>query len=254
MCLDWSTFLLELVNFLILIWILKRFLYAPVKAAVEARRQRVEAVLAEADTRRAEAEQMREDYQARREQWEQERAQARAALEQELAAERARGSEALRAELQAQRDKAEVLEQRRGREAERRNQEAALALAAEFASRLLGRLAGPELEARLVDMVIEDLPRLSDSHRATLSSLVSGVPAAARVHSAYPLAEQRRTALQAALSQAAGGELRCDFDLNPELLAGLRIDAGALVMRANLRDELRFFAEPVAEPIADTVA
>ena len=38
MGLDWSTFLLELVNFLILIWILKRFLYAPVKAAVEARR------------------------------------------------------------------------------------------------------------------------------------------------------------------------------------------------------------------------
>ena len=103
-------------------------------------------------------------------------------------------------------------------------------------------------------MVIEDLPRLSDGQRATLSSLVSGAPAVVQVRSAYPLAEQRRAALQAALSQAAGGELRCDFDLNPELLAGLRIDAGALVMRANLRDELRFFAEPVAEAIAGTVA
>jgi F-type H+-transporting ATPase subunit b len=246
MGLDWSTFLLELVNFLILIWILKRFLYAPVKAAVEARRQRVEAALTEADARRAEAEQMREDYQARRDAWEQERGQARVALEQELAAERARGSEALRAELQAQRDKAEILRQRSSREAERRDQEAALALAAEFASRLLGRLAGPELEARLVDMVIEDLPGLSESHRATLNSLVSAAPAIVRVCSAYPLAEQRRTALQVALSQAAGGELRCDFELNPELLAGLRIDAGALVMRANLRDELRFFAEAIA--------
>ena len=49
MGLDWSTFLLELFNFLILIWILKRFLYAPVKAAIEARRERVESVLAQAN-------------------------------------------------------------------------------------------------------------------------------------------------------------------------------------------------------------
>jgi F-type H+-transporting ATPase subunit b len=246
MGLDWSTFLLELVNFLILIWILKRFLYVPVKGAIEARRQRVEAVLAEAESRRAEAEQMREDFEARREQWEQERGQARAALAQELAAERARGLEALRAELQSQRDKAEVLEQRRGREAERRNQEAALAVAAQFAARLLGRLAGPELEARLVDMAIEDLPKLPDGQRETLRSTAATPTAAVRVQSAYPLTDRQRAAVQDAVRRAAGTELSCDFAQDPELIAGLRIDAGALVMRANLRDELRFFADTAA--------
>jgi F0F1-type ATP synthase delta subunit len=37
--------------------------------------------------------------------------------------------------------------------------------------------------------------------------------------------------------------VRCRFAEDPELIAGIRIDAGALVMRANLRDELRYFAE-----------
>jgi len=117
MGLDWSTFLLELVNFLILLWILKRFLYAPIKAAIEARRERVESALAEANARRAEAERMRQDYEARLDAWQQERARARVALDQELAAERARRIEALQTELRAQRDKAAILDERRGREA-----------------------------------------------------------------------------------------------------------------------------------------
>jgi len=244
MGLDWSTFLLELINFLILLWILKHFLYAPVKAAIEARQARVESVLEEANARRAEAEQLRRDDEARRATWEQERAQAHAALDQELAAERARRVDALQAELQGRRDKAAILDERRSREAERQSQEAALALAAGFGSRLLARLADPALEARLVDMVIADLPGLSEGHREALSASAGAEPVSVRVRSAYPLSDDQRAALKAALSQAAGREdLRTEFERDPGLIAGLQIDAGPLVMRANLRDELRLFAE-----------
>jgi F-type H+-transporting ATPase subunit b len=244
MGLDWSTFLLELINFLILLWILKRFLYAPVKGAIEARRKLVESVLADANARRDEAERMHQDYEAHRAAWEQERAETCAALDQELAAERARRIDVLQAELQDQRDKAAILDERRGREAERRNQEAALALAAGFGSRLLARLADPALEARLVEMVIEDLPSLSQGHREALAATAGTEPANVRVQSAFPLGDNQRAALEAALSQVAGrDDLRYDFDQAPDLIAGLRIDAGPLVMRANLRDELHFFAE-----------
>jgi len=41
----------------------------------------------------------------------------------------------------------------------------------------------------------------------------------------------------------AGRDLPCEPEQDPSLIAGLRIDAGPLVMRANLRDELRFFAQ-----------
>jgi F-type H+-transporting ATPase subunit b len=242
MGLDWSTFLLELINFLILIWILKHFLYAPVKAAIEARRERVESVLTEANARRTEAERMRQDCEACQQAWEQDRAQARAVLDQELAAERKRRLDEQQAELDGRRDRATILEERRVREAERRHQEAALALAVAFGSRLLARIANPALEARLVDMVIEDLPNLSEAHRKALTAAAERAPATVRVQSAYPLIDHQRAALEAALTTAAGRDLRFKVDQNPALLAGLRIDAGPLVMRANLRDELGFFA------------
>ena len=243
MGLDWSTFFLELVNFLILVWILKRFLYAPVKAAIEERQRRVEAVLAEAQATRAEARAAarrvrvpgpglgrgagpgprRPGAGARRE--------------------RTRRLDEIQAELQRQRDKAAILEERRAREAERRDQQKALALAAGFGSKLLARVADPSLEARLVEMVIEDLPHLSDAHRQALAAAAEDSNATVRVQSAYPLSDEQRAALESALSAAVGRTLRCELERDPELIAGLRIDAGPLVMRANLRDELRFFAE-----------
>jgi F-type H+-transporting ATPase subunit b len=243
MGLDWSTFLLELVNFLILIWILKRFLYAPVRAAIEERRKRVEGTLTEAEATRAQAEQMRADYEVRRRDWERERAQARAELDRELAAERTRRLEDLHAEVALQRDKAAILEERKRREAERLSQETALDLAAAFGSRLLTRVADPALEDRLIDMVLDDLSTLSEEHRAVLTAAAAEGLAGVRVQSAYALSEARRETLRSALAEAAGRPLPCAFAEDPALVAGLQIDAGPLVMRANLRDELRFFAE-----------
>ena len=40
MTLSWPTFILEIVNFLVLVWILKRFLYQPILQAIEERKAR----------------------------------------------------------------------------------------------------------------------------------------------------------------------------------------------------------------------
>ena len=48
MPIDWSTLLLQLVNFLVLAWLLQRLLFRPVRRVIEERRRVTEAVLAEA--------------------------------------------------------------------------------------------------------------------------------------------------------------------------------------------------------------
>jgi len=241
--LDWSTFVLELINFLILVWILKRFLYTPVKAAIEQRRQRVEAALAEADARRAEAEKMRADYESRQQGWERERAEAQAALKREIHVERARRLDEIEQEIARRSEKALVLEEGKRREAEQREQETALALAAGFSAKLLTRLADPALEARLVELALEDLPTLTDEQRHALAESLEDGQFVARVLSAFALNKEQRRSIENALSEAVGMPVHCDFAQEPALVAGVRIDTGPLVMRANLRDELRFFAE-----------
>jgi F-type H+-transporting ATPase subunit b len=243
MGLDWSTFLLEVINFLILVWILKRFLYAPVKAAIERRQRRVEAILADAESQRAEADRLRAEYESREQEWERERASARADFDQSLTVERTRRIQAIEQEIERQRQQADTLDARRQEEAERRTQERALELAATFAATLLSRIADPNLETRLLEMLSEDLESLDERQRGALAATVREDGPGVRVRSAYPLSDVHRSALESALSQAAGVPLKCDFGEDPELIAGLRIEADYLVLQANLREELRFFAE-----------
>ena len=56
MLIDWFTVGAQIVNFLILVWLLKRFLYKPILDAIDAREKRIAAELADADTKKAEAE------------------------------------------------------------------------------------------------------------------------------------------------------------------------------------------------------
>ena len=88
--LSWSTFVLEIINFLALVWILKRFLYKPVLDIIARRRSAIEKTQADAATLMAAAEQLQDQYGGRLTEWERERQEARATLARELDDERAR--------------------------------------------------------------------------------------------------------------------------------------------------------------------
>ena len=63
--LDWFTVAAQIGNFLLLLWLLKRFLYRPILDAMAARQQRIDAALTEAQTKAADAEALQRDYLAR---------------------------------------------------------------------------------------------------------------------------------------------------------------------------------------------
>ncbi|HEB78443.1 MAG TPA: hypothetical protein ENI90_07950 [Methylothermaceae bacterium] len=241
MGINWTTFVLEIVNFLVLVWLLKRFLYHPVKAMVERRRQEVEARLAEADQARREAEAMKQHYESRLAEWEAEKKKTWEALRQELEAERQRRLQSLHRELEEERRKTEAVWEQEKREWLRHAEEQALQLGAAFVARLLERLADDHLHHRLVALLLRDLEKLPEPEQARIRSSVTD---ASRIKgiSAYPLTDEEQQRLNQILSWILQSQIGFAFEVDPELLAGLRIDLGAYVIRANLRDELQFFA------------
>lgn len=241
--LNWSTFLLELVNFLVLVWILKRFLYKPVLDIIARRRAGIEATLAEADARQQAAQQLQAQYEGRLDEWEQERRQARDALDAELEQERAQRHTALQAELEQERAKTRITQARQQADTLRQFETAALAQAAGFATRLLEQTAGPELHARLVELVTGELEQLPPARISTLRNRIGAADSAAVVSSALPLTDAQRQGLARALAAVAGDATAARFEHLPELLAGVRIELGGWVLGANLQDELRAFAE-----------
>lgn len=235
--LDWTTFALEILNFLILVWILQRFLYRPVLTVIQRRRAAIADTLARAREERAAAERLQADYQQREATWRDEREQARERLAAELAAERSRRLEQLDAELASERHKAEAVAERARAQTEQRLAGEARELATAFAARLLQGLAGPELTARLARLAAAQFAELPESRLAELRQ--AGGPAL--VISAHPLAEAEREQLRRAVEAALGTRLDWQWREDAELIAGLRLELGSWRAAASLRDELSFF-------------
>lgn len=243
MQLDWSTILLEIVNFLVLVWILKRFLYQPVLDVVARRKAAIDESLAGAETKGKEAEALKAQYENRVADWERERAAAREALGHELDEERQRRLAELEKAVAAEREKTRVADERRLAEFQRRAEEQAVAQGARFAGRLLERLSGPELDARLVALALEGLDGLGEARRAELHAGAAEAGNAVEVQSAHALDPAAREAIEDGVRKLAGSGATFTYREDPALVAGLRVLVGPWVLRASIQDELQGLAE-----------
>lgn len=242
--LNWSTFILEIINFLVLVWILKRFLYRPVLNAIARRRADIDKSLEDARKTREQAEAMKVQYNNRLRDWEKEKEAAHETLRREIGAERERLTAELHARLDQEQERLQVIEERHREDVARRTEEQAMQQASTFASRLLARIAGPELEDRLVEAAIADLAGLSAEQRTVLHGAWNSANKEITVMSAYPLREERLEALNGALASLLDEErIAVEAEINAALVAGLRISIGPWLLRANLQDDLVAFAE-----------
>jgi F-type H+-transporting ATPase subunit b len=251
--LDWSTFALEIINFLVLIWLLKRLLYKPVLSAIAQRKSDIQRTLSEAESLRKEAQTLREEYEHRQAEWGQEKEKARSRMLEEVNAERVRLQAALRSSLEQEREKAKVLEDRRLSELTRQVEDAAIAQGGEFAAKLLSRFASAELEVRLVEMIIEDLRELSEERRQAIRTACAKADASVIVSSAHVLGQSQRESLTEAVQLLLGRAVHCEWREDANLLAGIRLSLGPWMLGANLQDELKFFTEAL-RPVSPTHA
>ena len=201
-----STIVFQIINFLILLFILTRFLYQPVQRTMKQRQEAITLRLREASQREA-------DAIAERERLEQQERTARADAERVLAearveadAQRARMIEAAREQVTHLKESTERDIRERERSALASTAAHLRATAASLAATLIRQAAGPEVHEALVRRVI-----------------AAGLPSAVRedaeliVELAYPAGPD----LQKELAQLTGAHVT--FRVNPELVAGVRI-------------------------------
>ena len=90
MLIDWFTVGAQALNFLILVWLMKRFLYKPILNAIDTREKLIAAELADAAAKKAEAQKDRDEFQHKNEEFDQQRAALMSKATDEAKAERQR--------------------------------------------------------------------------------------------------------------------------------------------------------------------
>ncbi|MFI5304585.1 MAG: F0F1 ATP synthase subunit delta [Nitrospiria bacterium] len=242
--LDWTTFILEIINFLILVWILQHFLYKPVLNIIARRKSDIDRTLLEAGTKQNQAENLKEQYEKRLVDWEKEKLVAREAFQDEMNAERLRQMTALQKSLQEEREKSRIIDQRNLADQQRKLNEEAIEKGARFASRFLTRFSSIEFESRLIKLICEDLPKLTGEQTERIrKAFEDDRNSKIRITSAFPVSDELKEALVKSLSELIGSKPVYEFNQEPALLTGLRINLGSWVLQANLQEELKFFSE-----------
>jgi F-type H+-transporting ATPase subunit b len=238
-----STFILEIINFLILIWILQRLFYKPLLEVIAKRKQFIDQSLADAKAMQQQAEEERNLYENRQKLWEQEKQAALAALQQQIDVERRTQMARLEADLEQERQKINVTFQRQQQELQRQAEKQALQNGSRFAGMLLKQSASPELEARLFALLLDHLKTLPEACTLCLQMVGTKKLVPIKITSAYVLTAEQRLQLEQKLSSLINSQINFQYHQDAELIAGIRMDIGAWVLNANLQHELIGFAE-----------
>jgi F-type H+-transporting ATPase subunit b len=225
MLIDWFTVIAQLINFLVLIWLLKHFLYRPILNAIDAREKRIADELADADNKRTEAEQQREVFQQKNAEFEQQRTAKMNKVGEEVKAERARLLEEVRQESDALRNKLELAlknEQLSLKDSlSQRAREEVFAIA----RKALSDLAGTSLEASMAEVFVRRLEALADAEKASLQAAFQDSTAPLIVYTAFDLPKKQITQITKALHGLLGDGVVIQFATDANLISGIEINS-----------------------------
>jgi len=262
MLIDWFTIAAQVLNFLILVWLMKRFLYKPILQAIDAREQRIAEELADADAKKTEAEKEREQFREKNDAFDRQRAallsraeEAAKAQRQRLLDEARQAAQVLRAKHQ---DALEREHQRLNQEIARRTREEVFAIA----RKTLADLAGTSLEERIGEVFCRRLRALDGEARDGLAKLMKTSSDPVLVRSAFELPSEQRDAIRQALNETFSAEIHVRFETAPNVISGIELNANGrklawsiadylAALEKNLGDLLKEPSKPQAEPQAE---
>ena len=246
---DAWTLTLQAINFVVLVYLLRRFLYRPVMRAIDARKAKAEQALGEATAAKATADQVRAQLEGERAEVHGSREKLLADARVEIAAERERGLDAARREAEAvhvaarQKLADEALEVR----AEIRRH--AVDLALELSSAILRGSASAAVAEALVDQATDRLGDLSAVELERLRAQVKG-GSVLEIVTAPRLPASAEAHVRERLAARLGTEPHVEFASDDQLIAGAELRLPSTVITLSWRDALQRAREELERDVA----
>ncbi|MCG7199970.1 F0F1 ATP synthase subunit B [Marinobacter pelagius] len=250
---NWITVSAQVVNFLILVWLLKRFLYQPVIRAMDRREQKIQNRMDEANSREQEAIHEKQSYQQKLAGFEKERDDLLEETRQEARQTRSQMLDQAREETARVRSHwmREIREEKTAFIDGLRHQ--SLDVVETVIRKALQDLADEHLEDRIAHTFVRQLHTLDDATREAMRR--SSEPAT--VATSFELDPAQRGTLTRSIHELIGADLTVNYTRAPELICGIELTCESQRISWNLSDyldELSASIERAFEPLEPTGA
>jgi F-type H+-transporting ATPase subunit b len=257
MQIDWFTVGAQALNFLILAWLLKRFLYKPVLDAIDAREQLIARQLAQAQAEESEARQERDTYRQKNAHFEDKRDALLSQASDEAKAERQRLLDLARQEADdlqtaarhALNDELQHLQH----DIARRSREEAFAIA----RKMLGDLADTTLEERISSVFVRRLRVLDGALKDNLIKAIATSPDPVLVRCGVALPAQQQAQIRHAINDTLdplASALAVHFQTDPDIISGIELSVSGRKVAWSIADHLDALEKSAAAAAANNPA
>lgn len=251
MLIDWFTVAAQMINFLILVLLLKRFLYGPLLRTMEERQQGINARLAEIETNRLAADETRARLASEATTFDRTRVERLCLIDQECEERRRQVTEELRLEIDTLRN--------RWQKALAQEQDTFRRTLSELAQRELIELAG-KITLDLADARLEEqltgrfLQRLEDALAAptaggAFASLREKADFTAVVRSSFSLAAPASKRIETLLRMHLPTAHRLEFQVSPEIGCGIELQLDHHKLAWSIDEYVASFQSTIDEAI-----
>jgi len=247
MLIDWFTVAAQVVNFLILVWLLKRFLYKPILDTIDEREKKVKDRLNDAEAKKNEAEKKREDFQHKKDDLDKHRTETLNQAKADANVERQRLLDAARKEYDEKRsqynDSLLHEEEQLIQVLSSRTRKEVFAIA----RKTLADLAGTQVEESIVNISIQRLSELNSQEKERLVADFRSAPRPVIVRTSANLLPEQQAAVEKALEDVLGAKPQCQFETLPDLIGGIEITLGGKKIAWSISDYLASLENSVHE-------
>lgn len=246
MLIDWFTIVAQIINFMVLVWLMKRFLYKPILRAIDEREKRIAAEIDAAEIARLEATEQRDQFRQKNEDFD------RRFVEQ-LAEATAEVDRKRQQMLDEARSAAEAVTERWRIDLEAKASDFEQAFNMQIGDtvltvtrKILQDLASVELESRIVAVMLDRL-RLPVTIRDLSEHRSNDADLAVTLTSAFELPADDRNQIEQAVREALATHVRISFKTRADLVCGLELLMDGYKISWNIRDYLSSLQKIMAQ-------
>ena len=236
---SWFTIVAQVINFLILVWLLKRFLYKPILAAIDAREKGIAARLADAAKNRALAQQEGDDFRSKMELFDREREGLTAKAVASAAVERQR----LIGDAQKEVDDLRA----KGKHAIQTDQDALTKDITDWTQRevfaitkkTLEDLVGPSFNECMTEVFVYRLRQLTGTPKDRLTAALKLSPNKGVIRVAVDLPVAQQAKVEAAIKELFDVNAQVRFETSSDLISGIELSIGGQKIAWSIAEYLK---------------
>jgi len=236
---DFWTLLFQIINFAVLLFILKRVLYKPLKEIIEKRRNIIEKNISEAEKIKEEAMEIHARNQQEMEKLKELKRELTDKMKEEVEAEK--GVILADADKEAQKliEKKQVLFDTEKRRLETELKSQALEIVETFCARLLRDISNEDLHRALFTKFKAEIPRLTEDIKNAYGDNEIKI----ELLSAYPLSEADIKEIENEFTTRLNKKVSFEAVLDAGLIGGLRVRVLDKVYDASLKGQIQTFRD-----------